>query len=74
MTSNDNLSYTELASIDIPEAEEDVPEDIANYTLHFPETDAPFLRIIAEDTRTIPQWHAGAGRNGYLFVDEVIVQ
>ena len=74
ITSNDNLSYTELASIDIPEAEEDVPEDIANYTLHFPETDAPFLRIIAEDTRTIPQWHAGAGRNGYLFVDEVIVQ
>ncbi len=52
MTSNDNLIYTESASVAIPEAEEDVPEDIADYTLHFPETDAPFLRIIAEETKS----------------------
>ena len=52
MTSIDNLIYTESVSVDIPEAEEDVPEDIADYTLHFPETDAPFLRIIAEETKS----------------------
>lgn len=72
-TSEDGTAFEEAASIAIPVNDENVPEDIVDYKISFKETDAPFIRVVALDTRRIPEWHAGKGRNGYLFIDEIIV-
>jgi hexosaminidase len=44
------------------------------HTLTFPESSARYLKIHAGCIRELPEWHDGAGRPGFLFVDEIIVK
>ena len=38
------------------------------------QTSAKYLKIKAEVIKALPEWHSGAGRPGFLFVDEIIVK
>lgn len=64
---------TLLGEISIPMVEDRNMVKTVDYSVTFPETAVQNLRVVADDTRVIPDWHNGAGRPGFLFVDEVIV-
>ena len=75
MTSEDGENYTEVAY----EAYKvvgrvDDGNGCHDYTLSFPATTAKYLKVKAEVIKALPEWHSGAGRPGFLFVDEIIVR
>ena len=75
MTSEDGENYTEVAYAAYKvEGRVDDGNGCHDYTLTFPETSAKYLKIKAEVLKALPEWHSGAGRPGFLFVDEIIVQ
>jgi hexosaminidase len=75
MTSEDGEDYTEVAYAAYKvEGRVDDGNGCHDYTLTFPETSARYLKIKAEVLKALPEWHSGAGRPGFLFVDEIIVQ
>ena len=39
----------------------------------FPETSARYLKITAKVIESLPEWHSGKGRPGFVFVDEIMV-
>ena len=72
--SEDGKEYTEVAHVDY--AVEGLIDDFngcAEYTLTFPETTAPYLKVTAGCLEALPDWHSGKGSPGFLFVDEVVV-
>ena len=75
MTSEDGENYTEVAYAAYKvEGRVDDGNGCHDYTLTFPETSARYLKIKAEVIKALPDWHSGAGRPGFLFVDEIIVR
>ena len=52
---------------------QDEPNCPKEYTLEFPETSARYLKITAKVIESLPEWHSGKGRPGFVFVDEIMV-
>ena len=75
MTSEDGENYTEVAYEAYKvEGRVDDGNGCHDYTLTFPATSAKYLKVKAEVIKALPEWHSGAGRPGFLFVDEIIVK
>lgn len=73
--SQDGENFTELARMDIrSEGQMDEGNGCKDYTLKFEPTDAKYLKVIAECYTELPAWHPGAGKPGFLFIDEIIVK
>ena len=36
--------------------------------------DARYVRVVAKNFGTLPEWHVGAGEQAHLFVDEVTIE
>ena len=73
-TSEDGFNFTEIGNLNIVMEAESDPDGLKNYTVHFPETDARYLRIEAQTVAQLPAWHPAVGEGGFLFVDELIVE
>ena len=73
--SEDGENFTELARMDIQiEGQMDEGNGCKDYTLKFQPTSARYLKVIAECHTELPSWHPGAGKPGFLFIDEIIVK
>ena len=74
-TSEDGENYVEVARMDIEvEGLMDDGNGCQDYTLTFAETSAKYLKITSETMQSIPDWHPGAGRPSFLFIDEIIIK
>ncbi len=73
-TSENGNDYTEIARLDIPAMNEGEEDGYRKHSVSFPETKAKFLKVTARSLDRLPEWHANKGREGYLFVDEVVVR
>lgn len=74
LTSEDGETFTKVAAMDVVlEGEINDGNGCRDYTLKFDETTANFIKVIAETYTELPEWHPGAGRPGFLFIDEIIV-
>lgn len=73
--SEDGESYTEAARAEYPvKGGIDDGNGCQEYTVSFSETSAKYLKVRAKTLDALPEWHAGKGRPGFLFVDEVVVR
>lgn len=73
--SEDGEDFTEVAHTKYAlEGGVDDGNGCHEYTLNFPETSARYLKVHAGCLLALPEWHSGAGRPGFLFVDEIIVR
>ena len=73
--SEDGENFLEIARMNIPvEGQMDEGNECKDYTLTFSPTTAKYLKIVAECFTELPKWHAGAGKPGFLFIDEIIVK
>ncbi|QTE22214.1 FN3 associated domain-containing protein [Polaribacter cellanae] len=43
------------------------------YDVNIPNTKTQFIRVVVENYETLPKWHEGAGKNAWLFVDEILI-
>ena len=47
---------------------------IEEFKADFQQPEARFIQIKAKNIKSIPEWHEGAGNEGWLFIDEVIIK
>ena len=47
---------------------------IAKVSAKFKEADARYIKVVAKNIGNCPEWHTGAGKKAWLFVDEIIVE
>lgn len=71
--SEDGETFTEVASEQYAPAAQESEDGIMDVTLEFPETSARYLKVTADCISALPEWHHAAGRRGFLFIDEVMV-
>lgn len=71
--SADGVNFTEVARQEMPQATAHL-EKIVAHKLEFAPVKARYVRITEECETSIPEFHGvGAGKNGFLFVDEITV-
>lgn len=46
---------------------------IKRFTLNIPHTKAQFFKIIVQSPKVLPYWHEGAGKEAWVFVDEIFL-
>ncbi len=73
-TSEDGVSYKETAIIkhDIPAT--NLAALIQQFKTQFDPTKARYVKVIAKNYGTLPDWHESAGEDSWLFVDEIIIE
>ena len=73
-TSENGEDFTELAHTEFPvEGKVDDGNGCQKFLASFPETTAKYLKITARVIDSLPEWHSGKGRPGFVFVDEILV-
>ncbi|BEG98737.1 glycoside hydrolase family 20 protein [Bacteroides sedimenti] len=72
--SADGKDFKEVAKLVLPEAKKGDKDGVTEYTLGFPTTQARFIKVVANNVTSMPEWHGGKGKAAYLFVDEVCAE
>ncbi|MCK4569085.1 MAG: sulfatase-like hydrolase/transferase [Bacteroidales bacterium] len=70
---NDPVSFTLIDRKNFGKISKDLKIAIESYQFHGSIT-TQYIKVIASNVRTCPDWHPGIGENAWLFVDEVIVK
>ncbi|PWD97941.1 glycoside hydrolase family 20 protein [Marinilabilia rubra] len=71
--SDDGKNFETVARKEYEQLGQSDSNGIKKHTLRFDPTEARYVKIIAETEKEMPGWHSGAGKPGYLFVDEIII-
>ena len=74
LTSYNGTDFTEVAKAEYEVEGKGDPNGLKQCGISFPETSAKYIRIVADPVKELPSWHERAGSNGFLFIDEVIVE
>ena len=69
--SNDGMNFTRMASEDYPAMKQQDPNGIFTHKLNFNAVHTRYVKVTVTSEKLIPDWHAGKGKPGYLFVDEI---
>ena len=67
------VGQTVIAELDIPPAASSQKPAADFYDLNFDPVQTNELSIRIKTTSTLPEWHAGSGSQGWLFIDEIVV-
>ena len=72
--SEDGKTYSKIASKAIPTLEKGSKNNVLKRdTVNFDKTKTRYVQIIGKNTPVLPKWHPGAGKQTYLFLDEIAV-
>jgi hexosaminidase len=47
---------------------------LKDYICSFNNVNARYIKVHAENMKTIPEWHPGAGNKAWIFIDEIVVE
>ncbi len=72
--SNDGINFTNVASESYPAMTASDSNGIINHKLEFAPVKACYLKVVALSEQSIPDWHTGKGKPGFLFIDEITVK
>lgn len=73
LVSEDGENFRPVASLDIPSQGENDPNGLYDHEVTFEPVTTRYVEVIVKRD-ILPAWHNGAGRPGYLFVDEIGVE
>ena len=71
-SSNDDISYSQVAKKSIVDDRTDHWEDIMSHKVDFDATTSRYFKITVKPG-IMPEWHPGKGRRAFIFVDEVVL-
>ena len=72
--SEDGKTYSKIASKAIPTLEKGSKNNVLKRdTVNFDKTKTRYVQIIGKNTPVLPKWHPGAGKQTYLFLDEIAI-
>lgn len=69
--SNDNNTFREVASKEIPAETDIAKKSIENYEITFEPVKARYVKVVIKRSPTLPKGHAGEGKAAFLFIDEI---
>jgi hexosaminidase len=72
--SEDGKNFKEVASESYPAVSENDKNGIYTHELTFAPVQARYVKLIAQPENSLPAWHWGKGRPGFIFVDEIGVE
>ena len=71
--SEDGKTYTSVASEDYPAMTNEDRNGLFTHTLKFDAVKTRYVKVIVKSEQSIPSWHGGKGKPGFLFIDEIIL-
>jgi|GEM_PF-29999 len=74
LVSEDGSNYRELGKVTFASAKAESESSVANATVKRNTKGIRFVKIIAENLGTCPEWHSGTGQPAWLFADEIIIR
>lgn len=72
--SDDNKTFTEVASKEYPIETDIKKRSIEKYMLNFEAINARYVKIIVKSSTALPKGHVGEGKMPYLFMDEIQIE
>ena len=72
-TSRDGKDFVRQRRLEHDVDPQDYECQIREFTLPV-DTDARYIKVIAKNFGTLPQWHLGAGGEAHIFVDEITIK
>jgi len=72
--SNDNEQFLAIGTIRNIIPEKKGGTFIQTYTISADNLKARFIKVSTEALKTCPDWHIGAGKNSWIFVDEIVIR
>ena len=72
--SNDGEKFTRVAGEEYAATTSQAISGIYPHLLQFTPVTARYIKVIVGSERSIPEWHGGRGKSGYLFVDEIVLK
>ena len=72
--SDDGKTFTTVATKELPAMSEKDANKVYNHKVDFNPTKARYIKLLVKSERSIPAWHNGKGKPGFLFVDEICVK
>ena len=72
--SADGKDFQKVASQELPAMKESDANKIYPHALTFTPTSARYVRLHVTSEHSMPAWHGGHGKTGFLFVDEICVK
>ncbi len=73
MISADGKKFNELKHFEQP-AERDYKQYVKEFTFKSGPVKTRYVRVIANSIDSLPQWHPGAGKKAWVFVDEIVIK
>lgn len=72
--SDDGLSFAKISVL-----ENEIPLKTSEDTIHgfkaqFDTVKTKYLKVVAKNHGPLPEWHKGAGKDAWVFVDEIVVE
>lgn len=62
-----------MAKEDYPAMKESDPNQVYKHSLTFAPVKVRYVKVIVRSEHSMPEWHGGKGKPGFLFVDELQV-
>lgn len=69
----DSLNMTLLGSVKPPLPAKGEPTKLVQQNVQFAPAQVQCLKIVAQPIRSLPQWHDGKGKEGWVFISEVVL-
>jgi hypothetical protein len=73
-TSTDGINFLKAAEIKPGFPQREMTPTVREFTQTIPTTKARYVRIRAYNIGKIPSWHAGAGDDPWIFIDEILIR
>lgn len=73
-TSQDGENFTQVALLAVPEESASSQDGVKSFTATFPQTEARYLRVVANTVNPIPDWHGARGEKSHMFIGEISVE
>ena len=71
--SNDGKKYKSIGTTKTEYKADNYDVSVEDFTVKC-DVNAKYIKLVAKNFGTLPEWHLGAGGKAYIFVDEIIVK
>ncbi len=72
--STDGKAFRDVVTVDSPIGPDDYKVQIRDFAGVIDPTKTRYVRVRAENFGTLPAWHAGAGDQAFIFIDEITIR
>lgn len=73
--SKDGVEFRSIGVLTAPVSPKDVDNLVKYYTINLPvKAKTQFVKVVAKNMVSCPEWHPGAGGKAWIFADEIIIE